>query len=119
MNDAFDLGSNIPSEAPAAAPVVPKVRAKAPKPVAKTAPVGMPELTKIILEENDAIPPTGLFVSHNGRSYLLMTGVEMDVPDGVLGILNDAIMSMPVIDPNNRKVIGFRDRMRYPYRVVK
>lgn len=99
-DDQNELGSNLDSPAP------------------KTAPVGMPERVWIILEENDEIPPTGLFLSHNDSPFLIRTGEPLAVPEKVLGILDDAVMSMPMIDPVSRRVVGYRDRMRYPYRRV-
>lgn len=112
MTDAkdnkIDLGSNI-GDAPAAV-------VKKKKPAAKKAAVGMPSTIKIILEENDDIPPTGLFVGHNGRGYLIRAGEPVDVPVHVIGILDAAVMSTPTVDPTTQQVIGYRERMRYPYR---
>lgn len=74
------------------------------------------ETTEIILEENDDIPPTGLFVGHNGRGYMISPGVPVTVPNFILGVLDDAVMASPVVDNSNKKVIGYRNRSRYPYR---
>lgn len=101
----LDLGSNLPVEGP--------------KTKAKKKPVGMPETVKIILEENDDIPPTGLFIGHNGDSFLIQPGVPVDVPARVLNVLDSAVMSSPIIDPNTLSVTGYREKMRYPYRYVK
>lgn len=80
--------------------------------------VGMPKSRWIVLDDNDDIPPTGLFVGHNGNSFLLQTGVPMLVPEHVLGVLDDAIMDAPVTDPKTRQVVGYRPRPRYTYREV-
>lgn len=88
------------------------------KPV-KVQRVTKPRMTRIILEENDAIPPTGLPIGHNGDNYILQPGMEVEVPPGVLSVLNDAVMSVATIDPQTRQVVGYRDRMKYPYRRVQ
>lgn len=77
-----------------------------------------PKHVRIVLEENDNIPPTGLFVGENGRGYLIRPGEEVDVPAGVLEILSNAVVSVPTIDPQSLQVIGYRDKMMYPYRIV-
>lgn len=85
--------------------------------VQKAKPKGMPKTVKIVLEDNDLIPPTGLFIGHNGRSFMLRTGEEVNVPVEILEILNHAVMSSPITDAA-KNVIGYRDRMKYPYRLV-
>jgi hypothetical protein len=90
-----------------------------PKKVAPSAPVA-PKTWRIILEDNDDIPPTGQFFGINGKGFILKSGVEAEVPESIIGILNDAIQSAPVRDPdNNNKIIGYKDRLRFPYRVVR
>lgn len=74
---------------------------------------------RIILEDNEAIPPTGLFLSHNGKTFLLRAGEEVNVPEYLLEILDHAVMSTPIVDQESGQVIGYRDRMRYPYRVIR
>lgn len=80
---------------------------------------GMPKYRRIILEDNDAIPPTGLYIGLNGTGYYLRAGEPADVPQGVINILKDAVMSQPVVDPASQQIIGYRDRMRFPFRYVE
>ena len=89
------------------------------KPVLDVAAVAPQNKVKIMLEENDNIPPTGLFVGDNGRGYLIRAGEEVDVPIGVLEILDNSKTSVPTIDPQSLQVIGYRDKMMYPYRVIR
>lgn len=82
------------------------------------APIGMPDRVWIVLDDNDDIPPSGLFVGHNGTGYLLGTGAPIPVPAFICGILDDAIMDAPIIDPKDKTVKGYRPRPRYTYRRV-
>lgn len=89
----------------------------APELKAKT--VTKPKTVRVVLEENDNIPPTGLFVGENGRGYLIRAGEEVELPLGVLEILSNAVTSVPTVDPQSLQVIGYREKMLYPYRVVQ
>lgn len=99
MTEGF--AENIPQE----------IRIRKPKAPAK-------DTLRIVVEENDDIPPTGLFLGHNGRGYLIRPGEPVDVPQHIVEILDHAVMSSPQIDPSTKQVIGYRERMKYPYRVV-
>lgn len=79
---------------------------------------GMPERVWIMLEESDEIPPTGLFIGHNGVGYLLRAGEPCPVPAHVLGVLDDAIAEFPITNPGTGQVTGYRKRRRYNYRRV-
>lgn len=134
MNDASNLppetddesAGNLPPAAPKAAA---KTKAAA-KPKAAAAPAQkvtssgeiitaeQSERVKIILEENDNIPPTGLFIGINGRSFLLRAGEECLVPKDVLGVLDDAVEEVPRVGSSNN-VVEYRKKMRFPYRIVR
>lgn len=92
--------------------------AKTRKPRAATSTASAGDRVTIILEESDDIPPTGQFIGLNGVGYLIRPGEEVTVPRGVVEILEHAVISMPTIDPQTKQVIGHRDRMRYPFRIV-
>lgn len=87
-------------------------------PSAKGAPIGMPQTVRIILEEGDNMAPTGQTFSINGRAYLIRPGEEVDVPIGIIEILDNAVMSVAVQDPQTMKVVGYRNRLRFPYRRI-
>jgi len=137
-DDDDDFGSNIPKKVkskgkvPPVAPVaaaeddddgevvtLPPPRKKRAQPPTEVQPAqGMPKKFRIILEENEVIPPTGLYLSHNGRPYVIQTGVEVDIPHFLKEILDNAVISVPVTEPSTQQVIGYRNRLRYPYRVI-
>lgn len=73
---------------------------------------------RIVIEDNEQIPPGGQFLQVQGRPFLLQSGIEMDAPVSVLDVLDHAITSVPVTD-ENKNIIGYRDRLRFPYRVVR
>lgn len=100
-----ELGSNL-------SPDLPKIQK------AKTATVAPRQTMRILLEENDNILPTGLPLGHNGRTFLLRPGEEAEVPMEIVNILNNAVESTPQVDPQTKQVIGYRDRLRYPYRII-
>ena len=77
---------------------------------------GMPKRVKIWLEENDDIPPTGLPIGHNGTAYIIKPGMEVEVPEFLLEILDNAVMASPVKDPATQQVVDWRPRLRYTYR---
>lgn len=76
------------------------------------------KMTRIILDQNDNIPPTGLFIAHNGRTFMIQTSVEVDVPNFIIEVLRHAVQDIAVQDPETRQVIGYRKRLRFPFQVV-
>lgn len=77
-----------------------------------------PKRVTIVLEENETIPPTGQFISVQGRSYMLRPGDPASVPVEVLNVLNDAVQEVPMIDSMTNQIVGYRKKMRFPYRIV-
>jgi hypothetical protein len=77
-----------------------------------------PGTIRIILEDNDDIPPNGLFIGLNGRGYILKTGVPADVPLAIKEILDNAVQLMPIMDPQDQTIIDYRPRLHYSYRTV-
>lgn len=85
--------------------------------VAVPAPSGVKRV-KIILEENDAIPPGGQFFGVNGTGYQIIPGKEVLVPEFLLGVIDNAVTTKPVLNEDSQ-VVGYRDVPRFPYRIVK
>jgi hypothetical protein len=74
---------------------------------------------RIILDENDAIPPTGQFFGDNGVGYILRPGEEALVPPGIVEILENATTAAPVLDPSTLEVVSYRQKRMYPFTVLK
>ena len=92
-----------PAPAPAPAPAKPK----GPAPVKKV---------RILLEENDEVPPTGLFLSVNGVGYVLRAGEEAEVPEFLLDVLRHAETSVPRTEGD--RVVGYKNKSRFPFRIL-
>lgn len=73
---------------------------------------------KIVLEENDAIPPGGQFFGVNGVGYQIQPGKPVDVPEFLLGVIDNAVASKPVFNDDGQ-VVGYREVPRFPYRVIR
>ena len=104
------------ASAPAPKPAKPAKAAKA-KEATVTEVIPAAKRVKIILEENDNIPPTGLFIGINGRSYVIRPGEEVAIPPEVVEVLNDAVEDIPRMDTNSN-VVDYRKKMRFPYRLL-
>jgi len=48
----------------------------------------------------------------------LRPGEEASVPVELLSVLNDALTDSPVIDPITSQVLGYKQKLRYPYRIT-
>lgn len=91
------------------------------KPRARRTPaatVAKRKTTRIMLERNQNISPGGQFFGHNGNGFMLQPGVEVEVPDEILEILDHAIEGRPVRDPQTNQVIDYEEGLRYPYRII-
>ena len=109
MNDGDfdDLESNLPIPEPEKPPK----RKSTPEAIARST-------IRILLEESDDIPPSGLFLGHNGRTYMLKPGVEVDIPVFLKEILDHAVITVPQMDHTTKQIIGWRSRQKYAYRVI-
>jgi len=76
------------------------------------------EKVTIVLEENDNIPPTGQFIQVNERSWMLRPGEPVEVPITLVNVLEQAVQDVPQVDPVTKQIVGYRKRLRFPYRVV-
>lgn len=77
-----------------------------------------PTHVKIMLEDSEKIPPTGQFFGLNGRTWILRAGEEAVVPIGIIDILDNSVELHPIKDGANR-VVGWRNRHRFPYKVIR
>ena len=74
--------------------------------------------TWIILQKKDEIPPSGLYIGHNGVGYKLIAGKKANVPDFLLDVLDNAVVKKPMMDDDGR-IAGYEDSPRFPYQVVR
>jgi hypothetical protein len=126
VSNASPFGSNITVEEAEAVGLTPDVAVAVATPTVRDAPVRRKKAEaptdnkriRIILEENDEIPPTGQFFGVQGVGFLLRPGIPADVPLGIIDVLNNAVKSVPIVDPTTQQVTGFKDRLRFPYRVI-
>lgn len=112
MTAVADLGSNLNEDE-----FVPPLAAQKSTGKGKAPAAAVAQRTRIVLEDNDQIGPSGQFFGADGKGYMLRPGEEADVPNSILNILDSAIMSVPVTD-GSQSIIGYRDRLRFPYRVI-
>ena len=103
-----DLGDNLSPQKGEPSPLK-QGKNMGPKALAKTT-------RRIMLEDNEDIPPPGLYVGINGWGYLIKPGVVIDCPKAVIEVLDHAVISIPVLDPETKKIVGYRERLRFGYR---
>lgn len=119
MSKHDELGDNLSSAANVLSDEggLPAMNLDKPKAKPKKAADASEERVRILIEDNDEIPPGGQFIQVNGRSFMIQAGHEVEVPVMVLDVLDHAVKSVPITDAMNT-VIGYRDRLRFPYRVI-
>lgn len=69
---------------------------------------------EITLHDSDRIPPGGQFIGINGLSFLLLPGVRANVPVELMDVLNDAVMTEPVLN-DKLQVDGYRNVPRLTF----
>jgi hypothetical protein len=116
------FGNNIDEAVPGLPPITPdyvRVQPEYSAPSDKAPNTYAEPRVRIILEEQEGIPPSGQFFGINGNGYILKPGRPADVPVGIVDILNHAIQETPVVDEETMKVLRFRKQLRLPYRVIR
>ncbi len=63
--------------------------------------------------------PKKVFVSPNGRDFLIERGKDVEVPASVLEVLDNAVMGVAERDPSDENRVIMVDRKRFPYTVVR
>jgi hypothetical protein len=73
----------------------------------------------IVLQESAHIPRgQGQFFGINGAGFLLKPGKKAHVPKGIVDVLENAVEDIPDVDPDTLQVVGWRQRLRFPYSIV-
>jgi hypothetical protein len=73
----------------------------------------------IVLQESPHIMRgQGQFFGINGAGFLLKPGKKAFVPQGIVDVLEAAVEDIPDVDPDTLQVVGYRQRLRFPYSIV-
>lgn len=62
--------------------------------------------------------PSKIFVGADGRDFLIQRGKDVAVPKAVLNVLDDAVVGVTEVDPNDNTRSIVVDRKRFPYTIV-
>lgn len=79
--------------------------------------IDMNDRVWITLSDNKNIERGGQFFGVNGASFLLKPGKKAYVPRALTNVLNDAIESVAIVDPDTLGILEYRGVLRYPYQV--
>ena len=73
---------------------------------------------KITMEDSENIPAGGQFFALNGRSWYLKGGHTYVIPVGLKEVLDNSVESYPVVNPDTKQIIEYRNKLRFPYRLI-
>lgn len=74
---------------------------------------------RVMFDDVEEAVGGNIFVSINGEAFLIKTGIEVDVPDFLLDHLDNSVTGEPIVDQRTRRVAGYRNVTRFPYRVMR
>jgi hypothetical protein len=112
------FGSNIDSDATMPTPKMEPALIDTPPEAPKLAVSKLGPRVRIVLDDNDEVPPTGQFFGADGVGYMLRSGEAANVPPEIINILNTAVWDAPIVDPQTKQITGYRKRLRFPYRIL-
>lgn len=62
--------------------------------------------------------PRDIFVGADGRDFRIRRGVDVPVPKSVLEVLDNAVLGVAEVDPNDETKTVVVERKRFPYSIV-
>jgi hypothetical protein len=96
----------------------PKVNAEIDRQAHAAPNIDMSDRVWIVLSDNKSIPRDGQFIGVNGATFMLRAGKKAFVPRALLQVLDAAVETIAIVDPDTLKIAEYRDVMRYPYQIV-
>ncbi len=77
-----------------------------------------PGWSRIRLQPVQGRTSNQVYLCINNRSFSIPVNVEVDVPNKVVGVLNDAVESTPDLDQDSR-VVGYSENLSYPFTLIE
>lgn len=116
--------ASVVAKSAAAKPVTGKRVAVKGSPRARPVPVepsqsGAPKFYRVVMDDVDGYSPGGQFFGINGRAWMLQGGRTYVIPEALKTVLDQALESVAVLNPDTRRIEGYRNRLRFPYRVER